>query len=222
MLHLVLSTRPGSAGTDQRPANAGVEDGPGGEHWKARSIVQSMLHLVLSTRPGSTGTDPRPANAGVEDGPGGEHWKARSIVQSMLHLVLVLSTRPGRAGTNLCPGVAGSGKPIFPCDLFSRCFPNQPMCRGHSARQCRDGSASRIRWIRQAAFLCEKDERRIRRSGFPGTRPAAFFSIGVTALQRNPGRGCRRSSALRRRGGFFCNAFPSRVLGPDLFPKLRM
>ena len=222
MLHLVLSTRPGSAGTDQRPANAGVEDGPGGEHWKARSIVQSMLHLVLSTRPGSTGTDPRPANAGVEDGPGGEHWKARSIVQSMLHLVLVLSTRPGRAGTNLCPGVAGSGKPIFPCDLFSRCFQispcvvgTRPGSAGTDLRPASAGSGKLLSYVRK---MREESDDQV----FQARDPQLFFSIGVTALQRNPGRGCRRSSALRRRGGFFCNAFPSRVLGPDLFPKLRM
>jgi len=107
------------------------------------------------------GTGLRPANAGVEDCSGSAGTDQRPANAGV-------EDGPGSTGTEPASGERRSrGR--------SRQGRDQSVSWSCWIRQCRDGSASRIRWIRQAAFLCEKDERRIRRSGFPGTRPAAFF-----------------------------------------------
>jgi len=80
---------------------------------------------------------------------------------------------PGRAGTNLCPGVAGSGS------------------AGTDLRPASAGSGKLLSYVRK---MREESDDQV----FQARDPQLFFSIGVTALQRNPGRGCRRSSALRR------------------------
>jgi len=110
------------------------------------------------------GTGLRPANAGVEDCSGSAGTDQRPANAGV-------EDGPGSTGTEPASGERRSrGR--------SRQGRDQSVSWSCWIRQCRDGSASRIRWIRQAAFLCEKDERRIRRSGFPGTRPAAFFLSG--------------------------------------------